>query len=98
MSHIILLGDFIFDNARYVPGRPAVVEQISRLLPPGWEATLLAVDGHITEDIPRQLRGLPHDATHLFVSAGGGNDALGESAILNEPACTVGEALLLLEE
>jgi hypothetical protein len=97
MGHVVLLGDSIFDNARYVPDRPPVVEQVRRCLPPGWQASLLAVDGDTTEDLPRQLAGLPSDATHLFVSAGG-NDALGESQILNEAACTVGEALALLEE
>src|SRR5579884_546006 len=92
MGHVVMLGDSIFDNARYVPGRPPVIEQVRRCLPSGWRATLLAVDGHTTADVPGQLDGLPADATHLFVSAGG-NDALGESRILGEPACTVGDAL-----
>src|SRR5207248_1145455 len=48
-------------------------------------------------DVPRQLARLPADASHLFVSVGG-NDALGESSILREPACTVGEALDLLHQ
>jgi hypothetical protein len=95
MGHVVLLGDSIFDNARYVPDRPAVIEQLRQSLPPGWLATLLAVDGHMTEDVAGQLAGLPHDATHLVVSAGG-NDALGESSILGEPACTVGDALALV--
>src|SRR5436853_322199 len=97
MGHVVLLGDSIFDNARYVPDRPAVIEQVRKGLPSGWKATLLAVDGHVTRDVAGQLAGLPADATHLFVSVGG-NDALGESAILLEPACTVGEALALLGE
>jgi hypothetical protein len=97
MGHVVLLGDSIFDNARYVPDRPPVIEQVRRCLPPAWRATLLAVDGHTSEDVANQLTGLPADATHLFVSAGG-NDALGESGILNEPACTVGEALCLVHE
>jgi lysophospholipase L1-like esterase len=97
MGHIVLLGDSIFDNARYVPGNPSLVEQARKFLLHGWRATLLAVDGHVTEDVSRQLARLPVDATHLFVSAGG-NDALGESSLLNEPACTVGEALLILHE
>jgi hypothetical protein len=97
MGHVVLLGDSIFDNARYVPDRPPVIEQVRKCLPPGWCASLLAVDGHVTEDVPGQLARLPPDATHLFVSAGG-NDALGESIILHEAACTVGEALGLLQE
>jgi hypothetical protein len=92
MGHVVLLGDSIFDNARYVPDRPAVIDQLRQTLPRGWSATLLAIDGHITEDVITQLHDLPTDATHLVVSAGG-NDALGESSILSETACTVGEAL-----
>jgi len=97
MNHIVLLGDSIFDNAPYVPDRPAVIEQVRQSLPTGWLATLLAVDGHITEDVADQLKDLPTDATHLFVSAGG-NDALGESSILVEPASTIGEALEVMHE
>jgi hypothetical protein len=97
MGHIVLLGDSIFDNARYVPDRPPVIEQVRRGLPQGWQASLLAVDGHTSEDIANQLADLPSGATHLFVSAGG-NDALGESGILNEAACTVGEALALVHD
>jgi lysophospholipase L1-like esterase len=97
MGHIVLLGDSIFDNARYVSDRPPVIEQVRRGLPQGWQASLLAVDGHTSEDVANQLAALPSDATHLFVSAGG-NDALGESGILNEAACTVGEALAIVHD
>lgn len=78
MGHIVLLGDSIFDNARYVPGGPSVVEHLRRALPAAWRATLLAVDGSVAADVVRQLADLPADATHLVVSAGG-NDALGHS-------------------
>src|SRR5262245_17418500 len=97
MSHVVLLGYSIFDNARYVPDQPPVIEQVRRSLPVGWAATLLAVDGHIASDVASQLAGLPPDATHLFISAGG-NDALGESPILREAVSSVGEALALLHE
>jgi hypothetical protein len=92
-----LLGDSIFDNERYVPGHPAVIEQVRGRLPEGWKATLLAVDGDIASDVLllRRLERLPPDATHLFISAGG-NNALGYSGVLRDPACTVGEAMLLL--
>ena len=90
MGHVVLLGDSIFDNARYVPDRPPVIEQLRQALPRGWLASLLAVDGHVTGDVAAQVKGLPAAATHLVVSAGG-NDALGESGIL-------GEALSLLQE
>jgi hypothetical protein len=97
MGHVALLGDSIFDNARYVPGCPPVIEQLRQSLSSGWQATLLAVDGHVAEDVSTQLKRVPVGATHLVVSAGG-NDALGESSILSEPACTVGEALGIMSE
>jgi hypothetical protein len=81
MSHAVLLGDSIFDNAPYVPGGPPVIEQLRKKLPAGWQATLLAVDGHVTADLETQLRRLPGDATHLVVSVGG-NDALGQAGVI----------------
>ncbi len=97
MGHVVLLGDSIFDNASYVPDRPAVIEQLRQALPRGWDATLLAVDGSTTEDVASQLKRLHAAATHLIVSAGG-NDALGERGSLAAPACTVGEALVFLDQ
>jgi hypothetical protein len=75
MPHLVLLGDSIFDNARYTSGGPAVESQVRKLLPSKWNLTLLAVDGSSTDDIPGQMRLLPNDATHLVLSVGG-NDAL----------------------
>jgi hypothetical protein len=95
MGHVVLLGDSIFDNALYVPGRPPVIDQLRQGLPGGWRATLLAVDGHTAGDVPGQLARLPADATHLVVSAGG-NDALGASGILGQSADSVGHALAQL--
>lgn len=97
MSHVILLGDSIFDNAVYVPDRPPVIEQVRRGLPTGWKATLLAIDGHTVEDMATQLPGIPTDATHLVISVGG-NNALIASALLSEPAVTLGDALAMLAE
>jgi hypothetical protein len=85
VGHVGLLGDSIFDNGRYVPGGSPVVEQLRGRLPRGWRATLLAVDGAVAEDVPRQLARLPADATHLVVSAGG-NNALENSVVLDDPA------------
>ncbi len=92
MSHVVLLGDSIFDNASYVPDRPAVIEQVRRGLPPNWKATLVAVDGHTVTDVAAQLPRVPTDATHLVVSVGG-NDALGAASLLHERVSTVGAAL-----
>src|SRR3954468_2790312 len=75
-NHVVLLGDSIFDNKSYVGAGPAVIDQLRRELPSGWQATLLAVDGRTASEVAHQLRGLPRDASHLVVSAGG-NDALG---------------------
>lgn len=97
MPHVVLLGDSIFDNARYVPDRPPVIRQVRDALPPGWTASLLAVDGHTVQDVAWQLARLPADATHLVMSVGG-NDALGASGLLNEPAVTVGEGLAIIRE
>lgn len=96
MGHVVLLGDSVFDNARYVPERPAVISQVQHCLPKGWQATLLAVDGDIVSDVAQQILRLPSDASHLFISVGG-NDALGAAGILGEPAATVADALVLLD-
>jgi lysophospholipase L1-like esterase len=92
MSHVVLLGDSIFDNARYVPGRPPVIEQLRDRLPAGWQATLLARDGSVTGDVLEQLNRLPADASHLVVSVGG-NDGLEQSSLLAEPAESAAQVL-----
>jgi hypothetical protein len=92
MKHVALLGDSIFDNAVYVPGKPAVIEQLRNKLSPNWEVTLLAVDGDVTEDVLKQTANLPDDTSHLVISCGG-NDALRYSGILNEPANSVADVL-----
>jgi len=96
VAHVVLLGDSIFDNAAYVRGGPDVVRQLRGRLPADWDASLLAVDGAVTREVPRQLARLPKDASHLVVSAGG-NDALGASFLLGQSVATVAEALSLLE-
>ncbi len=93
MPHVVLLGDSIFDNAAYVrPGEPDVVRQTQARLPAGSRASLLAVAGHVTADVPRQLERLPPDATHLVVSVGG-NDALRRVGVLEETAWSISGAV-----
>lgn len=92
MANVVLLGDSTLDNAAYVAAGQSVSEQLQHLLPAGSRATLRARDGDVTAGIASQLRGLPHDATHLVVSVGG-NDALRESGVLSEPARSMAEAL-----
>ena len=81
MTHIVLLGDSIFDNAAYVGGGLDVVTHLRRQIPPGWRGSLRAVDGSVAADVRQQVSGVPADATHLFVSAGG-NDALLNADVL----------------
>lgn len=81
VPHVVLLGDSIFDNAQYVPGKPDVIEQLRAALGSNGKATLLARDGDVTASIEEQLRGVPADATHLVLSVGG-NDALGHIGML----------------
>lgn len=95
MNHIVLLGDSIFDNAAYVGGGPDVVRQLREILPSGWRATLNARDGAVIADLPQQLKTLPSNATHLVVSVGG-NDALGESGMLDRKVSSMAEALELI--
>jgi len=92
MPHVVLLGDSIFDNGAYTNGGPDVVTQLRRLLPAGWSASLVAVDGHVTGDIARQLTRLPAGATHLALSVGG-NDALSCLPVLDAPTADVRQGI-----
>ena len=92
MKHIVLLGDSIFDNAVYVNGGPDVIGHLNSMLPTGWKATLLAVDGSVTTDIIAQIPRIPESATHLIVSAVG-NDGLSQADVLQQPAATVATAV-----
>jgi hypothetical protein len=94
--HVVLLGDSIFDNKAYVGAGPSVLDQMHAALGDGGTASLLAVDGSVVDDLPRQLARLPGGATHLVLSAGG-NDALRAEPLLFQNAGTVAEALLALE-
>jgi len=97
MKHTVLLGDSIFDNARYVPGELPVIDQLRLCLSSGWQSTLLAVDGGTTFDLPKQMQHLPRDTTHLVISAGG-NDALNELDRLNIPVGSMRSSLTLLAD
>jgi hypothetical protein len=92
MSHIILLGDSIFDNTRYTLGQPDVITQVRQHVPPDWQATLLAVDGSTTAEVQSQLERLPPGASHLVLSIGG-NNAITNAGILNAPIQSSADAL-----
>ena len=93
--HVVLLGDSIFDNGRYVPGGPSVSEQLAKELEGRGRATLLAVDGDTARDVDAQRQRLPADATHLIVSVGG-NDALPHTGLLDRPLHNASELLVAL--
>ena len=97
MPHVVLIGDSILDNGAYTNGGPDVVSQVRELLPPGWDATLLAVDGATTDHVARQLDRLPQNATHLVLSVGG-NNALMRIGILDAPVSSMAQAVEMLAD
>ena len=97
MPHLVLMGDSIFDNGRYVPGRPALVEQARDWFPKDWRVTLLACDGAITPQVANQLERFPADATHFAISIGG-NDVLESSYVVRESDNTPTEMLAEIHE
>ncbi len=96
-AHIVLLGDSILDNIKYVPDGKPVIEHLRQLIPGNWSATLLAVDGNTTVGVFAQSNGMPKDATHLVVSVGG-NDAITYRPIFADSVMSVGEAMMRLSD
>lgn len=92
-GHVVLLGDSIFDNGAYTEGGPDVITQLRGMLPAGWRASLLAVDGSTIADLHAQSARLPADATHLVISIGG-NDVLANLDVLALRVKSSSEALL----
>ena len=97
MSHLVLLGDSIFDNRAYTGGQPDVVAHLNELLPAGWRATLQAVDGATTTELASQCSRVPSDASHVVVSIGG-NDAIENSDLLATLVGSTAEALALFDD
>jgi hypothetical protein len=94
-SHIVLLGDSVFDNKAYTGDAPDVVGHLRPLLPPDWQASLCAVDGSTTADLAAQLERVPPGASHLVISLGG-NDALLNTDVLGTRVRSTAEALALI--
>src|SRR5256885_17152010 len=97
MAHIVLLGDSIFDNGRYVLGEPDVIAQVRKLVPAGWKALLLAVDGATTHDVPGQVRQGAGGASPLVLSVGGNGGVFG-GGIFSGPAGVGSHALGAFEQ
>ena len=70
------MGDSVFDNQKYVGiDENSTVEWLRELDPLGDKASLVARDGATMLSLPWQIRYLPEDLSHVFVSIGG-NDFL----------------------
>lgn len=98
MTHIVLLGDSIFDNAPYVPAGMAVADHLRACLAPHGRVTLLARDGSVLDDVAAQLTALaalPAPPTRLVLSCGG-NNVLELLGAMHGPVATVLEAVELL--
>ena len=93
-GHVALLGDSIFDNGAYTGDQPDVITHLRTLLPRGWAATLLAVDGTTIGGVAGQLARVPEGATHLVLSVGG-NDALMNGDLLATSVRSSSETLRL---
>lgn len=99
MTHIVLLGDSIFDNAPYVPAGMAVADHLRACLAPHDRVTLLARDGSVLDDVAAQLpslAALPEPPPTRLVLSCGGNDVLGLLGAMHGPVATVLEAVELL--
>ncbi|MEM7179303.1 MAG: SGNH/GDSL hydrolase family protein [Spirochaetota bacterium] len=96
-KHVVLCGDSIFDNANYVEkGELDVLGHLQQLQKnTGNQASLLAVDGDVCLDVLQQVKQLPGDTSHIFVSAGG-NDALGFMGVLTESYASNEELFLAI--
>lgn len=97
LPHVVLLGDSVFDNAVYVEAGHAVIDRLRLKLPMEWKSTLLACDGSVVSDVISQFSNLPLDVSHIVISCGG-NDALGQLGIMQQPVATIFEALQHLKK
>lgn len=95
--HLTLIGDSIFDNKSYVKKKKSVIEHLNKLVLKGDKATLRAQDGAVVLDVHDQIKSIPKDTTHLFLSVGG-NDALQSELLLGREVSDVAEALELASD
>lgn len=100
MTHIVLLGDSIFDNAPYVPAGMHVQARLQAALGASDTVSLLARDGSVLADMVAQvgrLQELPGPVDWLVVSCGG-NDVLGLVGAMQSKVTSVIEAAGLLAQ
>lgn len=83
ITHIVLLGDSIFDSAPYVVKKTEVIVQLRQKLLDSWPITLKVIDGDQINDVHGQLNYLPEDSSHLILSVAG-NNALSHLRIIDE--------------
>ncbi|MEJ7730880.1 MAG: GDSL-type esterase/lipase family protein [Polyangiaceae bacterium] len=96
-THVVLVGDSVFDNTAHVGRGPDVSAHLRRLLPSTERVSCCAVDGATTADMGGQLEAMPDDGTHLVLSLGG-NDALLNADLLDLPVRSTGVALDLFRD
>lgn len=95
---VVLAGDSIFDNARYVPDGSPVIEHLkARLLDLKLDPVLLAVDGSVALDVPPQLAKMKWPQGFLIISCGG-NDALAAADVLAAEVTSVYGAMTKLAQ
>jgi lysophospholipase L1-like esterase len=94
--HLTLLGDSIFDNARYTMPSPGTTAILQELLRPGWTVELAAQDGATTDLLSVQLGDLSRRPDVMVLSLGG-NDAAMHLEILSPREVVSTELLTLLQ-
>ena len=97
MAYVVLLGDSVFDNKRYVGNEPDVAEHLREMMPRDWKADLKAVDGSVVANVERQVTEIFEGATHLIVSVGG-NNALMNADVLQIKANSAAAVLSVLAD
>jgi hypothetical protein len=98
MTHVVLIGDSIFDNAPYVAAGTDVQAQLRAVLGMQHRVSLLARDGSVLGDVVGQVARLPGlgEPADWLVASCGGNDALGLVSAMQSPVGSVLEAVELL--
>lgn len=71
MTHVVLAGDSVFNNANYVQEGFSVSELLEVALPGNCKNSMIAVNGCFISEVSEQLKQLPEDTSHLFLSCGG---------------------------